>query len=82
MEDITTEKKDKTSPTGCGFCLCSWQTDGDADSAELTLPLKPKGDPLKTLWVQANVMTLTSFNRLTHDQQSGFGAVAQMYCIA
>ena len=79
MEDIRKETRKELSPTHCDFCSCSWQTDEDPDLIEPTLSPASEGDSPQTNWIQADVTSLTNFSRLTHDQQSRFRGVAQMY---
>ena len=79
MRDIREETKGGISPTHCDFCSCSWQTDEDSDPIGPSSTPSYEGDSPQTDWIQADVTALTNFSRLTHDQQSGFGAVAQMY---
>ena len=77
MGEIREEVKEAEGQTHCDFCSCSWQTDENPNGREELPDLR---DELpETDWVEADVTALTSFHRLTHDQQSGFGAVTQMY---
>ena len=79
MEESEKEEEQVMSPTRRDFCSCSWQTDGELNHAELLWRSRLEPEQVETKWIQADVMSLTNFNRLKHDQQFGSGAVAQMY---
>ena len=67
----------------CGFCSYIWKINRETEIGKcrsLELNQIHRGTPRNLEdWTQADIARITSMDRLTQDEQTGVGAVAQMY---